>query len=42
MAELREVLYGLHAIVSLHTAQEEESYLSLGDRPPPSPSAAGE
>jgi hypothetical protein len=41
LAELREVLYGLHAIVSLHTAQEDESYLSLGDQPR-SPSAPGE
>ena len=30
-ADLRNLLYGLHAILSLHTAQEEESYLSLGD-----------
>ena len=32
-ADLRNLLYGLHAILSLHTAQEEESYLSLGDGP---------
>jgi heavy metal translocating P-type ATPase len=31
LAELRGLLYGLHAILRLHTAQEEESYLSLGD-----------
>ena len=31
IAELRRVLYGLHAILRLHTAQEEESYLSLND-----------
>jgi iron-sulfur cluster repair protein YtfE (RIC family) len=29
--ELRRILYGLHAILRLHTVQEEESYLSLGD-----------
>jgi heavy metal translocating P-type ATPase len=28
-ADLRAVLYGLHAILILHTAQEEESFLSL-------------
>ncbi|MBW4078039.1 MAG: heavy metal translocating P-type ATPase [Acidobacteria bacterium] len=31
IAEMRSLLYGLHAILALHTAQEEESYLSLGD-----------
>jgi heavy metal translocating P-type ATPase len=31
LADLRALLYGLHAILSLHTAQEEEDYLSLGD-----------
>ena len=33
-ADLRAVLYGLYAILTLHTAQEEESFLSLteGDR----------
>lgn len=30
--ELRGLLYGLYAILRLHTMQEEESYLSLGDR----------
>jgi heavy metal translocating P-type ATPase len=30
-AELRSLLYGLHAVLRLHTTQEEESYLSLGD-----------
>lgn len=30
--ELRRVLYGLHAIVSLHFAKEEEVYLPLLDR----------
>ncbi len=32
--ELRAMLYGLHAILSLHTAQEEESYLSRADELP--------
>jgi cation transport ATPase len=31
--ELRALLYGLYAILKLHTAQEEESYLSLADEP---------
>jgi heavy metal translocating P-type ATPase len=31
--ELRHLLYGLHAILRLHTTQEDESYLSLGDEP---------
>ncbi|HEV2450522.1 MAG TPA: heavy metal translocating P-type ATPase [Streptosporangiaceae bacterium] len=30
-ADLRGVLYGLHAILRLHTAQEDENYLSLGE-----------
>ncbi len=30
--ELRRLLYGLYAILRLHTAQEDESYLSLGDQ----------
>ncbi len=29
LADLRRLLYGLHAVLELHTAQEEESYLSL-------------
>jgi len=33
IAELRALLYGLNAILSLHTAQEDENYLSLGDDP---------
>lgn len=33
LADLRSLLYGLHAILRLHTAQEDESYLSLGDDP---------
>jgi Hemerythrin HHE cation binding domain len=31
VADLRALLYGLHAILRLHTAQEDESYLSLAD-----------
>ena len=31
VADLRALLYGLHAILSLHTTQEDENYLSLGD-----------
>lgn len=31
IADLRGLLYGLHAILRLHTAQEDENYLSLGD-----------
>ncbi len=31
--ELRRLLYGLHAILRLHTIQEDENYLSLGDEP---------
>ncbi len=31
--DLRSLLYGLHAILKLHTAQEDEHYLSLGDEP---------
>ena len=30
-ADLRSLLYGLDAILRLHTAQEDETYLSLGD-----------
>ncbi len=33
--ELRGLLYGLDAILRLHTDQEDESYLSLGDDEPP-------
>ena len=32
--ELRRLLYGLHAILELHFAQEEESYLSLAHEDP--------
>ena len=31
IADLRGVLYGLHAILRLHTVQEDETYLSLAD-----------
>ena len=40
LADLRALLYGLHAILRLHTAQEDESYLSLGDDPADVPAAA--
>jgi heavy metal translocating P-type ATPase len=30
-ADLRGLLYGLYAILALHTVQEDETYLSLGD-----------
>jgi len=36
IADLQRLLYGLHAILALHTAQEEESYLSLVDDVAPS------
>lgn len=32
LVELRGLLYGLYAVLRLHTTQEEESYLSLGDQ----------
>jgi heavy metal translocating P-type ATPase len=31
LADMRDILYGLYAILRLHTAQEDETYLSLGD-----------
>lgn len=34
MRELRRILYALHAILSLHFAQEDESYLTLVDAGP--------
>jgi hypothetical protein len=34
--EVRRLLYGLHAILVLHTSQEDEGYLSLAD-PAPEP-----
>ena len=33
--ELRRLLYGLHAILRLHFAQEEEGYFSLLEEPAP-------
>jgi soluble P-type ATPase len=33
LSDLRALLYGLHAILRLHTIQEDESYLSLSDEP---------
>ncbi len=39
--EIRRLLYGLHAILRLHTLQEEESYLSLGDEIPDAPGRVG-
>jgi len=38
---LRGLLYGLHAVLRLHFAQEEESYLSLGRLELPGPIASG-
>ncbi|HET9076232.1 MAG TPA: heavy metal translocating P-type ATPase [Acidimicrobiales bacterium] len=35
LAELRRLLYGLHAVLRLHFAQEDESYLSLSEAGPP-------
>ena len=37
LTELRRVLYGLHAILELHFAQEDEGYLSLVDEAEPTP-----
>ena len=38
ITELRRLLYGLHAVLQLHFAQEDEGYLSLADdTQPPSP-----
>jgi hypothetical protein len=31
ISELRRLLYGLYAVLRLHTTQEDESYLSLAD-----------
>ena len=39
IADLRALLYGLHAILRLHTTQEDENYLSLGDTADESPPA---
>lgn len=38
ITELRGILYGLHAILKLHTAQEDEDFLSLVDGAPASQS----
>lgn len=38
---LRKLLYGLHAVLQLHFAQEDESYLSLGRLELPVPLASG-
>ena len=35
LAELRRLLYGLHAVLRLHMAQEDEAYLSLLDSEAP-------
>jgi len=41
LTDLRALLYGLHAILRLHTIQEDENYLSLSDEvSSPRPSAA--
>jgi heavy metal translocating P-type ATPase len=39
LIELRRLLYGLHAVLRLHFAQEDESYLSLADEEPSAPAA---
>jgi len=33
VAEFRRLLYGLHAALRLHFAQEEEGYFTLADLP---------
>jgi soluble P-type ATPase len=35
IADLRDILYGLYAILRLHTVQEDETYLSLGQSAAP-------
>jgi hypothetical protein len=35
ITDLRSILYGLHAILGLHTVQEDEAYLSLGEAADP-------
>jgi heavy metal translocating P-type ATPase len=40
ITELRRTLYGLHAILTLHFAQEDEGYLSLTDDQDRGPAAA--
>lgn len=39
--DLQQTLYGLHALLRLHFAQEEESFFTLADEPPTSPPATG-
>jgi len=39
VAEFRRLLYGLHAVLRLHFAQEEEGYFTLADLPEPPRSA---
>jgi hypothetical protein len=38
--ELRRLLYGLHAILKLHFAQEDEGYFSLADEEAPATGAS--
>jgi hypothetical protein len=38
---LRRLLYGLHAILQLHFAQEDEGYLSLADDETPAAARRG-
>jgi hypothetical protein len=33
LTELRRLLYGLHAVLQLHFAQEDENYLSMAEEP---------
>ena len=40
LVELRRVLYGLHAILRLHFAQEEEAYSWLASEDPTEDAAA--
>ena len=42
LAEMRRLLYGLHAILRLHFAQEDEGYLSLAQPETTPPSGKGE
>ncbi len=39
LEEARRALYGLHAVLRLHTTQEDENYLSLASVPPTGPTA---
>ena len=40
VGELRSMLYGLRAILTMHTAQEDENYFALADEGAP-PALAG-